>query len=195
MKKINYGQREKPFMRKCIASLEKLGHIRQIHGSKWTFKALLAPKPHQDHVRNIEDFVWQFCVHYIPLNQVTRPVTHPILRCNSTIHLTFSDGRWMWLWNAPQGYHQIEVEHDSQDKLAFAGPDATKWTYNVMPFGLVNGLATFIMFIHDVESSWKDLACSYGVVIDKDRNTNIIVDDILSWAKSLTIALVYMECQ
>ena len=63
-----------------------------------------------------------------------------------------------------------------------------------MPFGLVNGPATFIVFIHDVNSSWKELACSYGIVIDKDTNTNIIVDDILSWTKSLTIALVYMEC-
>jgi hypothetical protein len=32
-------------------------------------------------------------------------------------------------------------------------------------------------------------------VIDEDTNTNIIVDDILSWAKLLTIAMVYMECQ
>ena len=32
-------------------------------------------------------------------------------------------------------------------------------------------------------------------MIDKDTNTNIIVEDILSWAKSLLIALIYMECQ
>jgi hypothetical protein len=53
----------------------------------------------------------------------------------------------------------------------------------------------FIGFIHDVDSSWKELARSYGISIDKDTNTNIIVDNILSWAKSLQIALVYMECQ
>jgi hypothetical protein len=71
IKKINYGPREIPNMRKCITSLETLGHIWQIYGSKWMFKALLALKPHQEHVRNIEDFVWQFCMNYIPLNQVT----------------------------------------------------------------------------------------------------------------------------
>jgi hypothetical protein len=101
----------------------------------------------------------------------------------------------MWLWDAPQGYHPIGVERNSQDKLAFAGPDATKWTYNVMPFGPVNRPARFIVFIHDVDTSRKELARSYRIAIDKDTNTNIIVDDILSWAKSLTIALVYMECQ
>jgi hypothetical protein len=28
---------------------------------------------------------------------------------------------------------------------------------------------------------------SYGISIDKDTNTNIIVDNILSWAKSLKL--------
>jgi hypothetical protein len=101
----------------------------------------------------------------------------------------------MWMWDAPQDYHQIGVERNSQEKLAFANPDATKWTYNVMPFGPVNGPATFIAFIHDANSLWKELAHFYVVIIDEDTSTNIIVKDILSWAKSLTIALVYMECQ
>ena len=195
IKRIRYGPREIPIMRKCITLLEKLGHIRQIHGGEWMFNALLAPKPHQEHVKNIDDFVWRFCINYIPLNQVTRPVAYPIPRCESAIHLTFSDGRWMWMWDAPQGYHQIGVERESQEKLAFAGPDAMKWTYNVMPFGPVNGPATFIALIHDVDSTWKDLARSLGITINEDTNTNIIVDDILSWAKSLMIALIYMECQ
>jgi hypothetical protein len=59
----------------------------------------------------------------------------------------------------------------------------------------VNGPPTFIAFIHDLDSTWKDLARSFGVTIDEDTNTNIIVDDILSFAKSLAIALLYMECQ
>jgi hypothetical protein len=159
------------------------------------FKALLAPKLHQEHIRNIEDFIWQFCVNNIPLNQATRPVAYPILCCNSAVHLTFSDGCWMWMWDAPQGYHQIGIERNSQEKLAFASPDATKWTYNGMPFGPVNGPATIIAFICNVNSSWKELACSYGILIDEDTSTNIIANDIQSWAKSLSIALVYMECQ
>jgi hypothetical protein len=195
VKKINYRPRKIPIMRKCIAWLAKLGHIRQIHDSGWLFKALLAPKPHQKHVSNIDEFVWHFCINYIPLNQIMRPVAYPIPRCDSAVYLTFSNQRWMWLWDAPQGYHQIGVEPASQEKLAFARPNATKWTYNVMPFGPVNGPATFIAFINDIDSSWKELARSYGILIDKDTNTNIIVDDILSWAKSLQIALVYMECQ
>jgi hypothetical protein len=44
VKKIHYGPREIPIMEKCIAVLEKLGHIRQVHDDEWLFKALLAPK-------------------------------------------------------------------------------------------------------------------------------------------------------
>jgi hypothetical protein len=101
----------------------------------------------------------------------------------------------MWLWDAPQGYHQIDVRLALQEKLAFSGPDTTKWSYNLMPFGPVNGLATFIVFIHGVDSSWKELAKSYGILNNEVTNTNIIVDNILSWAKSLQITLIYMECQ
>jgi hypothetical protein len=56
-KKIMYGPREIPIMRKAVAALEKVGHIRQIHDGHWLFKAVLAPKPHQEHVRHIDEFV------------------------------------------------------------------------------------------------------------------------------------------
>ena len=100
----------------------------------------------------------------------------------------------MWLFDTPVGYHQISVAVDSQMKLAFAGPDATKWTYNVLLFGPINGPYTFIAFIHNLDSTWKDLARSLELMIDKDTNTNIIVNNILSWAKTLISALLCMEC-
>jgi hypothetical protein len=65
VKKIHYGPREILIMEKCIAALEQLGHIRQIHDGEWLFKALLAPKPHQEGVTNIRNFVWRFCVRLV----------------------------------------------------------------------------------------------------------------------------------
>jgi hypothetical protein len=59
----------------------------------------------------------------------------------------------------------------------------------------VNEPPTFIAFIQDVDITWKDLACKHGIVIDEHTNTNIIVDNILSYAKTLQIALLYIECQ
>ncbi len=51
-----------------------------------------------------------------------------------------------------------------------------------MPSGPINGLAMFIAFIHDVDSTWKSVATLHGDGIDEGTNINIIVNDILSWA-------------
>jgi hypothetical protein len=134
-----------------IVALAKVGQIRQIHGGQWLFKALLAPKPHQEHVCNIEDFVWNFCLNYIPLNQITRQIAYPIPRCDAAVEGAFG-GSWIWLYNAPMGYHQIRALRETQEKLPFMGPNAIKWTYNVMLFGPTNGPATFVTMIHDVDS-------------------------------------------
>jgi hypothetical protein len=56
VKKIYYGPKEILIMRRAIAALEATGHIRQIHDGHWLFKAVLAAKPHQEHVHNIKDF-------------------------------------------------------------------------------------------------------------------------------------------
>ena len=77
----------------------------------------------------------------------------------------------------------------------FQGVGAIKWAYTVMPFGPTNGPATFINFIHDIDSVWKELAKSHGITIDEDTNTRIIVDDIVNWADSFQRSLLYMRCQ
>jgi hypothetical protein len=84
------------------------------------------------------------------------------------------------MFDAPMGYHHLAVAPTSQEKLAFQGIDDIKWTYRVMPFGPTNGTETFINFIHDIDSVWKELAQERGVPIDNDTNTKIIVDDIVS---------------
>lgn len=180
VKKIHYGPREIPIMNSSIAALQKLGHIRQIHGGQWLFKALLAPKPHQEHITEIDKFIWRFCVNFIPLNSITKTIAYPIPRCDSAVHMAYGSSKLFWLFDAPSGFHQLRVAKESQEKLAFAGPGAIKWAYNVMPFGPVNGPVTFINFIHDIACTWKDNARSQGLPVDDDTNTRIIVDDIFS---------------
>jgi hypothetical protein len=64
-----------------------------------------------------------------------------------------------------------------------------------MPFAPTNGPTTFINFIHNIDSIWKELAKSYGLTINDDTNTHIIVDDIVSWADSFERSLTYMRSQ
>ena len=105
VKNINYGTHETPVMRKCIVALQKVGQISHIFDGRWLFKALLVPKPHQEHVQDIMNFVWIFCMNYILLNAVTRVIAFPIPRCDSAVGLAFGDGCYMWIFDAPHGYH------------------------------------------------------------------------------------------
>jgi hypothetical protein len=94
VKKILYGERETIIMHKCIAALAKVGHIVQTTDGKWMFKALLAPKPHQEHIRSIDEFIWRFCVNFIPLNSVTKLIAYPIPQCDLAVFNEFGQGKW-----------------------------------------------------------------------------------------------------
>jgi hypothetical protein len=151
VKKILYGKRKTMIMQKCITALAKVGHIQQSMDWSWLFKALLAPKPHQEHIKNIDDFVCCFCVNYIPLNSVTCIVAYPILQWKSAVFTKFSMGWFIWMFDAPTRYHQLAVAAASQEKLTFQEVDAIKWTYMVMSIGPTNGLAMFVKFIYHIE--------------------------------------------
>ena len=64
-----------------------------------------------------------------------------------------------------------------------------------MPFGPVNGPVIFVIFIHDMNVTWKELAASKGVFIGAKTGTRIIVDDIFSWAPTLDDFIKYLTCQ
>ena len=90
-------------MRNAVAALEKVGHICQMHDGCWLFKCVLAAKPHQEHVYDIANFMWSFCVNYVPLNLVTRIIIYPIPRCDSAVFVEFGNGMYSWLFDAPSG--------------------------------------------------------------------------------------------
>jgi len=119
-------------MEKAIAKLIELGHVKHIHDSAWLSKPLLTPKPHQENVTNIDNFVWHFCVNYIALNSITRLIAMPIPRCNSAVGNSFGNSKLCWLTNAGSGYNQIRVSIETQAKLAFAGPNCSKYAFLVM---------------------------------------------------------------
>ena len=119
----------------------------------------------------------------------------PIPRCDAAVGNSFGGTRWRWLLDAISGYNQIRVAKSSQIKLAFAGPDCSKYTYTVMPFGPVNGPVIFIVFIHDLNSTWQELAHNRGIKFDVKTGTTIIVDDIFSWAPTFETSLAYMAYQ
>jgi hypothetical protein len=144
----HYGYHEGKIMQESINDLLSNSWIRECSGP-WLSKAVLAPKPHQEHVTVIADFIWRFCVNYRPLNAVTKLYDYPIPRCDDALE-DFGDSKGLLYFisvDAKLGYHQIYVSEQCQEKLAFMGPDNIKYCYTVMPFGPKNGPAVYTAMI------------------------------------------------
>ena len=41
-----------------IDKLESINQICQVYDGKWLSPALLAPKPHQENIFDIDDYIW-----------------------------------------------------------------------------------------------------------------------------------------
>ena len=84
---------------------------------------ILAPKPHQEKIDDINSFVWWFCVSYRKLNSLTPPFKMPIPSCTEAIEdLGPHGGRLYFITlDSRSGFHQIAVADNTMDKLVFFG--------------------------------------------------------------------------
>eukprot|EP00957_Ditylum_brightwellii_P159661 12153032-Ditylum_brightwellii.AAC.1 len=105
---------------------------------EWLSRATLVPKPHQEVVTSIKNFLWHFCVNYIPLNHIMHLITYPIPRCNDAVSIAFGKAILYILLDVFYGYQQIKMEIISSIKTAFAGSFGCEYHYKVMSFDLVN---------------------------------------------------------
>jgi hypothetical protein len=134
--KLQYGPHESKIILEHIQSMIHNDWIEECGGA-WGSLIVLAPKPHQEHINELDDFIWHMCVSYCKLNSHSLPFAFPIPRCDDAID-DFGDGvgrLWFISLDARQGYHQIRVRLADREKLAFFAPDGKKYTFKVMPFG------------------------------------------------------------
>ena len=85
-RKPSYGFHESAIIKKELKKLRNNRWIRRCAGP-WGSLIVLAAKPHQEHVSNIDDFVWRLCVSYRALNRITKPFQFPIPRCDDSVYL------------------------------------------------------------------------------------------------------------
>jgi hypothetical protein len=122
VKKTHYGLHKIPIIKKTIEWLLSLGHIKRDVLSPWGFRITLAPKPHQEHVKDIKDYIWHFCINYILLNKSTGPAEYPIPQCDNAVMYGFGDATYFILLDAFLGYHQSRLSAASIQKIAFFAP-------------------------------------------------------------------------
>ena len=84
---------------------------------------------------------WRVCVDFTDLNRACPKDPFPMLRIDQLVDVTVGHPRMSFL-DAFQGYHQIPLATDDQEKTAFVTPMGN-YHYKVMPFGLKNAGLTY----------------------------------------------------
>ena len=213
----NYGPHESRIIMEHVQALIKNDWIEECHGP-WGSLIVLAPKPHQEHVEDINDFVWRMCVSYRALNEVTKPFTYLIPRCDNAVgslgSMMLGDNTIFVSLDAKQGYHQISVKESDREKLAFFAPNGVKYTFKVMPFGPTNAPAFYTCMMHDLQNDWDKLFLermqsmameNTDITIKDDKSiyinqkklvigSKVIIDDILAFANIMKYLLSYVDC-
>lgn len=179
---------------------------------------VLAPKPHQESVTDIKDFIWRICVSYRRLNSINELFEFPIPQCDDAVTvLGIQTGEDLFFisLDAKQGYHQILVRKEDRQKLAFFAPDGNKYTFRVMPFGPTNAPGFYTCMMGEFKDDWETLFMEIVSKTDtlkgqqlKLINDNqiecagrqvqvgskVIIDDILLYSTNMDVLLIYLEC-
>ena len=88
-----------------------------------------------------EDRKMACCVDFTYLNKACAKDPFPMPRIDQLVDATVGHPRMSFL-DAFQGYHQIPLAMDDQEKTAFVTP-VGNYHYKVMPFGLKNARSTY----------------------------------------------------
>ena len=184
-----YGPHEAKIMTDLVDKLRDNGLVEDDDGP-WGALIVLATKA--QHEANVpwHAYDWRLCVSYRKLNQVTRPFTFPIPRCDDAVSDLPPEAQFKILTDMFSGYWQVVVEEGSRGKLAFFTPDG-KVHWMVMPMGLLNAHATFIAMMTKICARWNALAAELGL---HDVGCTIIVDDVMLWALTVVLLMAYFEC-
>jgi len=125
----------------------------------WGSSIVLAAKPHQEHIKNIDDFIWRMCVSYRKLNAITKPFELPIPRFDDEISIIDTGSQYICIisLDARQRYHQVTVRQADREKLAFFSLDGWKYTFKVIPFGPTDAPDFYSAMMKSMKDEWDNL--------------------------------------
>ena len=103
------------------------------------------------------EYHWRLCVSYQKLNQVTRPFTLPILRCDDAVKDIDAKAKYYIAVYMDRGYWQVVTEEDARERLALFALDR-KRRWRVMPMGDLNAASTFLATMMKLHMEWDTLA-------------------------------------
>ena len=112
--------------------LKKVGAIKEFFYPEWLANTVVVKK---------KSGKWRVCVDFTDLNKACLKDPFPMPRIDRLVDSTVVHPRMSFL-DAFQGYHQIPLTVDDQEKTAFV-TSVGNYHYKVMPFGLKNARSTY----------------------------------------------------
>ena len=114
------------------AKLKQAGDIKEVFYPEWLANIVVVKK---------KTGKWHVCVDFTNLNKACPKNPFPMPQIDQLVEATVGHPRMSFL-DAFQGYHQIALAVDDQEKTAFVTL-IENYHYKVMPFGLKNIGATY----------------------------------------------------
>ena len=119
-------------VRNEVTKLKQAGVIKEVFYPQWLANTMVVKK---------KTGKWHMCVDFKDLNKACRKDPFPMPRINQLMDAIVGHPRVSFL-DAFQGYDQIPLALDDQEKTAFVTPIGN-YHYKVMPFGLKNVGSTY----------------------------------------------------
>jgi len=119
-------------VREEVIKFKKAGAIKEVFYPEWLANTVVVRK---------KSGKWRVCVDFTDLNKACPKDPFLMLRIDQLVDLTVGHPRMSFL-DAFQGYHQIPLAAEDQEKMAFVTP-VGNYHYKVMPFDLQNAGSTY----------------------------------------------------
>ena len=156
--------------------------------SPWASPIVLVPK---------KDGSVRFCIDYRKVNGVTRRDAYPLPRIDDTLD-TLAGAKWFSTLDMVSGYWQVEVAEEDKEKTAFCTPDGL-FEFNMLPFGLCNGPATFQRLMDLVLSGLQWSSCLVYlddvVVVEQSFEEHLQnLESVFKWLRDAGLRLKPKKC-
>ena len=115
-----------------VAKLKLAGAIKEVFYLEWLANTVVVKK---------KSGKWRVCVDFTDLNKVCPKDLFLMPRIDQLVDAMAGHPRMSFL-DVFQGYHQIPLALEDQEKTAFGTPTGN-YHYKVMPFGLKNARSTY----------------------------------------------------
>ena len=112
--------------------LKRAGAIKEVFYPEWLANTVMVKK---------KNGKWRVCIDFTDLNKACLKDPFPMPRIDQLVDVT-AGHPWMSFLNAFQGYHQILLALEDQEKTTFVTPTGN-YHYKVMSFGLKNAGSTY----------------------------------------------------